>query len=308
MTDTQPAVKTTDRVQLKPGGNPRRMVYVLAHPDDESFGSGRGIAYYADHGVDVYLICATRGEAGLVDERHLNGHDSIAELRTAELACAAGHLGLTAIDYLNYRDSGMQGSEDNDHPDSLYQAPLDDVAQRVATLLRQIRPQVVVTFDPCGGYRHPDHIRIHQATVRAWDIVNDPAYDDGNPPWQPQRLFYTTIPRFFLRMGVWLSRLSGRDPHKFGRNGDIDLVALLDDAVPLHYYVPVAAYRKHQEDASQCHASQLGETQSGRGPIAWLSWWIGRYDRYSRAQPPVADDYRASDLFFEVKDDNDATG
>ena len=92
------------------------LLAVLAHPDDETFGMGGTLALYSRRGVDTYLICATRGEVGDMDPELMRGYDSIAERREAELRCAAGHLGLTDIIFLNYRDSGMPGSADNQNP------------------------------------------------------------------------------------------------------------------------------------------------------------------------------------------------
>ena len=144
------------------------LLVVLAHPDDESFGTGGTIAYYAKRGVDVHLVCATRGEAGEVAPEFLQGFSSIADLRVSELRCAAGILGLKGVHFLDYRDLGMSGSADNQHPQALINAPLEEVAAKVARLVRKLQPQVLITFDPIGGYKHPDHIAIHKAAVRAF--------------------------------------------------------------------------------------------------------------------------------------------
>src|SRR3990170_1624490 len=152
----------------------RALLAVLAHPDDESFGPGGTLALYASRGVQVHLLCATRGEVGTVAPDLMAGHATIGDLRQAELECAAEHLGLTGVHFLGYRDSGMPGSPDNQHPQALAAAPIEEIARRVAGYIRQIRPQVVITFDPLGGYRHPDHIAIHRATVVALDVARDP--------------------------------------------------------------------------------------------------------------------------------------
>ena len=171
-----------------------RLLAVLAHPDDESFGMGGTLALYAQRGVAAYLVCATRGEAGSMDADCLDGFNDISERREFELRCAAQELGLTEVHFLGYRDSGMPGSPDNQHPQALVAAPLEEVVAKVAHYIRLLRPQVVLTFDPIGGYRHPDHIAIHQATVRAFQTAGDPAmYPDDLPPYQPQKLYYHTI-------------------------------------------------------------------------------------------------------------------
>ncbi|MCJ7585571.1 MAG: PIG-L family deacetylase, partial [Anaerolineales bacterium] len=150
------------------------LLAVLAHPDDESFGMGGTLALYASRGVDVHLVCATRGEVGEVDD--LKGFASIAELREAELRCAAVHLGLKGVHFLDYRDSGMDGSPDNQHPNALAAQPLDEVAAKVVHYIRELHPRVVLTFDPIGGYRHPDHIAIQKATVRAFEQAANPGF------------------------------------------------------------------------------------------------------------------------------------
>ena len=144
----------------------KTLLAVLAHPDDESFGLGGTLALYARRGYDTWLICATRGEAGTVDEEHLRGFKNIADMRTAELDCATAHLGLKDVFYLGYRDSGMTGSEENKHADAQINHPVDEVAGRVVKYIRELKPDVVLTFDPIGGYRHPDHIAAQRATVR----------------------------------------------------------------------------------------------------------------------------------------------
>ncbi len=127
------------------------LLAVLAHPDDETFGMGGTIAYYARRGVDTYLICATRGEAGDMDPALLQGYDSIAERREAELRCAAGKLGLQNVIFLDYCDSGMPGSPDNHHARALVAQPREQVAAEIARHIRQLKPLVVVTFDPIGA-------------------------------------------------------------------------------------------------------------------------------------------------------------
>ena len=146
----------------------KKILAVLAHPDDESFGMGGTLALYAQQGAEVHLICATRGEAGEVDEKFLEGYDSIAERRESELRCAASHLGLKNVHFLSYRDSGMTGSLDNQHPEALINAPLEKVTGEVVEYIRTLQPDLVLTFDPVGGYHHPDHIHIQKAAVEAF--------------------------------------------------------------------------------------------------------------------------------------------
>ena len=141
----------------------KTILAVLAHPDDESFGLGGTLALYASKGYDTYLVCATRGEVGTVDEEHLNGFKDIAELRTEELKRAAKILGLKEVFFLGYRDSGMPGTEENKHPNAQINHSVDEVAGKVVKYIRELKPDVVLTFDPIGGYKHPDHIHIHNS-------------------------------------------------------------------------------------------------------------------------------------------------
>ncbi|MFQ5931742.1 MAG: PIG-L family deacetylase, partial [Nitrospiraceae bacterium] len=141
---------------------------VMAHPDDEAFALGGTLALYANRGVQVHLICATKGEVGTVSPEFLAGYDDIAELRMQELDCAAEQLGLAGLRVLDYRDSGMVGTPDNEHPRALAQANQEQVVEAVSDYMRRVEPQVVITHDPQGGYGHPDHIAIHKATVEAY--------------------------------------------------------------------------------------------------------------------------------------------
>jgi LmbE family N-acetylglucosaminyl deacetylase len=254
----------------------KTLLAVLAHPDDETFGMGGTLALYARRGVDVHLICATRGEVGEVDPEFKETIKSPACLRTQELRCAAGVLGIQELHFLNYRDSGMPGSEANDHPQALTAQPVEQVAREVAHLIRKIRPEVVITFDPIGGYRHPDHIAIQRATVRAFDLVADASFDDpeGLSPFQPDRLFFHTINRTFLRVVVWVLRLLGKNPRKYGRNGDIDLVALTDVDFPTHARIDYRPVRSAREEAAACHASQ-GGAQMNKGLRGFISRLFG---------------------------------
>jgi LmbE family N-acetylglucosaminyl deacetylase len=168
------------------------LLAVLAHPDDETFGMGGTLAYYAEQGVEVHLVCATRGEVGEVEPGMLEGYQSIGELRENELRCAARHLGLAGVHFLDFRDSGMAGSPENHHPQALAAADLDAVAEKVVYYMRTLKPQVVVTFDPIGGYMHPDHIAIQRATVRAFHAGVRRIYSGAGGSWQPQKLYFHT--------------------------------------------------------------------------------------------------------------------
>ena len=279
--------------------NRKTILSVLAHPDDESFGMGGTLALYAQKGVKVHLVCATRGEAGEVGPEYLQDYKSIGELREAELRCAAGYLGLSGVHFLEYRDSGMVGSLENEHPKALIQAPLPEVASRIAEYIRLLQPQVVLTFDPIGGYRHPDHIAVHQATVKAFHLAPDLEFISDSPPYQPQKLYYHTISKRFIRLAVWFIRLFGKDPTKWGKNNDIDLTSLAVEDFPVHLQIKYRGVEGRKDAASVCHASQ-GGAGLAKGPLRWVSRLFGGRDEFMRAFPPTNPGESEEDLFDGV--------
>jgi len=235
-----------------------RLLAVFAHPDDETFGIGGTLAHYARQGVRVHLVCATRGEVGEAPP-DLKGFESIAAMRSDELQCASNILGLDSVNFLGYRDSGMTGSPDNHHPDALTAAPMIQVARQIAAYIRRLKPHVVITFDPIGGYRHPDHIAIHHATVAGFNLAGDATQDvEGLSPFAPQKLYFSTFSRQWLRVAVRLIKLAGRDPRRFGKNQDIDLESLTEVDYPVHARISIRDVIEQKERAAACHASQGG--------------------------------------------------
>jgi N-acetyl-1-D-myo-inositol-2-amino-2-deoxy-alpha-D-glucopyranoside deacetylase len=271
---------------------------VLAHPDDESFGMGGTLALYASRGVDVYLVCATRGEVGEVAPELLKGFQSIADLRESELRCAAGILGLKQVFFLDYRDSGMPGSPDNQHPRALAAQPIDEVAANVVCYIRQLKPQVVLTFDPIGGYRHPDHIAIQRATRLAFERSADPAFaPESLPAFAPERLYFHIFPKGFLRFGVRILPLLGRDPHKLGANGDIDMAAIAEVEFPTHARINIRPVLKKKEQAGACHTSQ-GGGRVGGSLLTQMMRLFNVNESFMRFYPPVDPGTKVSrDLF-----------
>jgi LmbE family N-acetylglucosaminyl deacetylase len=276
----------------------KTILAVLAHPDDESFGMGGTLALYASRGMQVHLVCATRGEVGEVSPELLKGFDSIANLRESELRCAAGVLGLSGVHFLDYRDSGMPGSPDNSHSQALAAQPLDDVAAKVVHYIRTLKPQVVLTFDPIGGYRHPDHIAIQRATVRAFEQAGNPDFaPDDHPVYTPERLYFHKLPNGLLKFAVKVLPLVGRDPHKFGSNGDIDLVPIAEVNFPTNARIDIRPVLEKKEKAGACHASQGGGRMGG-GIVSLVMRIFSGSEFFMRASPPVgAGEKLAHDLF-----------
>lgn len=279
----------------------RRLLIAYAHPDDESFGLGGLIARYVAEGTQVYLICATNGDVGTVSPEMLNGYASIAELRLAELHCASQKLGLAQVFTFGYKDSGMMGQDSNHHPESLWhcwQHTPEHILKRVVEVIRQIKPQVIITFNKYGGYGHPDHIAIQQATTRAFHLAADETYIiEGTMPYQSQKLYYSSIPAFFVKMGIRLAHLQGKDPRKLGTNHDIDLQAVLEHVEPEHAQIDIGDFIQDWDEASACHASQGGGSMMLRFP-RWFRRMLSPRQGFTRIQPqPKTDEVDEYDLF-----------
>lgn len=276
------------------------LLAVVAHPDDETFGMGGTLAHYAHAGVEVHLICATRGEVGEVAPEMLKGYGSVGELREHELCCAAAALGLKQVHFLNYRDSGMPGSSQNRHANALVQAPVEEVARQIAALMRHIQPQVVLTFDPLGGYKHPDHIAVHNATVMAFKMAGDERVKLSQlAPYQPDKLYFHIFPRGLMKLVVRLMPLIGQDPSRFGKNKDIDLASIMAEDFPTHARINYRQVAKQREDASACHKSQGGDRQSGY-LVTWLMRIFSSNESFMRAFPPAVDGKVERDLFAGI--------
>lgn len=279
------------------------LLAVLAHPDDESFGPGGALARYAAEGVDVHIAIATDGAAGSVAEGYEEAHDRLAEVRARELQAAVAILGGT-LHTLGYRDSGYINDPANQHPDAFINANEEEAIGRVVRLLREIRPQVVITHDETGGYFHPDHIFCHKVTVAAFHAAADPTQypQIGPAPHQAQRLYYTAFPNTFVRLVVWMMRLRGQDPTRAGRNKDIDFTRLGLPPRKIHARIDYRRYWEVKRAASAQHASQGGGTGGSRGFLpVWVQRYFLAYDTFIRAVPPAPDGYRETDLFEGLK-------
>jgi LmbE family N-acetylglucosaminyl deacetylase len=279
----------------------RTLCFIGAHPDDETSGVGSTLAYYAAAGVKVYYICATRGEAGMNNLNQLRGFKSLAELRSDELNSAANILGLAGVVHLGYRDSGMPGTDDNKHPEALAVAPIDEVSERIVKIIRNLKPDVVVTHDPIGGYRHPDHVAIHNATVKAFEVVADPSkYPEAGSAFQPQKLYFHVFSRKLFKIAVKLMRLFGQDPHHFGQNKDVDLASLAEVDFPIHAVIrPTKTAIWIRNEAMRCYESQRGSGPPRRNILFLLRKFLGQRDSFMRAYP-ADNGVREHDLFENV--------
>jgi N-acetyl-1-D-myo-inositol-2-amino-2-deoxy-alpha-D-glucopyranoside deacetylase/mycothiol S-conjugate amidase len=278
-----------------------RLLISYAHPDDESFGLGGLIASLVAQGVQVSLICATNGDVGTVAPEMMNGYNSVAELRLSELECAAAFLRLTCVYKLGFKDSGMMGSATSLDAACLWQAPQDVVTRRVVEVMRELRPQVVITFNKYGGYGHPDHIAIQRATTEAFTLAGDPAYiTDGRPAYAPQKLYYSNVPKRQIQLMMAIMRMRGINPRAVGKNKDIDVQAIVEHAEPIHTLVDIRRYYDAWDAASRCHKSQLGGG-APRLPLS-LRKIVTPFQGFTRVYPaPKADRVDEYDLFAGVE-------
>src|SRR5919106_3533564 len=180
------------------------LLQIHAHPDDEA-SKGSGVtARYAAEGVNTVLVTCTGGEAGEILNPAADTpevRENLAAVRLAELEESVRILRYSRLHLLGYRDSGMPDSEDNARPESFAAAPLDEAVGRLVAIVRAERPQVILTYDEDhSGYPHPDHIRVHDISVAAFDAAGDPErFPDAGPPFQPSKLYYTAWTRIRLQ-------------------------------------------------------------------------------------------------------------
>jgi LmbE family N-acetylglucosaminyl deacetylase len=218
-----------------------RLLCVLAHPDDESLGTGGALARYAAEGVETYLITATRGEHGWWgDAADYPGPIGLGQIREAELRAAAKVLNLRAVHFLDYIDGELDRAEPH------------VIVVKITALIRSIRPDVVVTFGPDGAYGHPDHIAISQFTAAAISCAADPGYPIGNTrPHRVDKFYYRvwTQPEFDVYQAVFGEQIMTID------GVDRGPVPWQDWAITTR--IDTAAYWPEVWQAVACHRSQL---------------------------------------------------
>jgi N-acetyl-1-D-myo-inositol-2-amino-2-deoxy-alpha-D-glucopyranoside deacetylase len=278
---------------------------VFAHPDDETFGIGGTMARYGvDPDVRLILVCATRGEAGEISNPELATPERLGEVREEELRCACRTLGVDALHFLGYRDSGMAGTPENMDPRALAMADLNEAVGKIVAHMRRERPDVVVTHDETGGYGHPDHIAVHYHTKAAFAAAADPTQyseqiEAGLVPYQPKKLYYTAIPRRFFRAVVdRLKELGMEVPERLEQRRDLPL-GLPDDACTTD--ISVEEFWEIKQAATQCHATQLNPDsifaalppETMRELLAW--------ECFQLAESLVGDDDGEHDLLIGLR-------
>jgi len=279
----------------------RSLLAVLAHPDDESFGTGGTLARYAAEGVDVHVAIATDGVAGSVAPGYEEVLERLAEQRSAELDAATRILG-AVLHTLDYRDSGYIDDPASNHPDAFVHADEVDAIGRVVRLIREIRPLVVITHDQTGGYFHPDHIFCCKITTCAFHAAGDPTqYPEIGPgPYQPKRLYYSCISRRRIQCFILLMRLRGQDATKGGRQKDLDFTKVGVSPKKINAYIDYGQYWEVKRAAKAKHSSQGGGT--GLRPVlpVWLEKKFLAKEGYIRAHPPAPQGLREDDLFSNL--------
>jgi len=258
-------------------GDSQRLLLVHAHPDDESIGTGATMAAYAARGAHVTLVTCTRGELGEVippELAYLAGDgDRLGEYRVGELAAACAALGVTDHRFLGgpgrWRDSGMMGLPDNQDPRCFWQADVAEAAAELAAVIRDVAPQVVITYDANGFYGHPDHIQAHRVTRRAVAVAADPGAAAGGSPWRVAKLYATAMPRSVLAGAI---RLGPARPDGFIEAGSVaDLPFGVAD-VEVTTEIDGTAYVAAKTAAMRAHATQIAVD----GPFFALADMVGQ--------------------------------
>ncbi|MFW3170881.1 N-acetyl-1-D-myo-inositol-2-amino-2-deoxy-alpha-D-glucopyranoside deacetylase [Geodermatophilus sp. CPCC 206100] len=244
----------------------RRLLLVHAHPDDETINNGATMARYAAEGASVTLLTCTLGEEGevLVPELELLAADAADQLggyRIGELQGAMDALGVADWRFLGgpgrYRDSGMMGTPANAKPRAFWNADLDEAVAHAVAVVREVRPQVVVTYDENGGYGHPDHIQAHRVAMAAVERAADPGYrPDLGPAWDVAKVYWCCMPRSVLREGIEAMAALGEDS-PFEGLGDVEEVSF---AVPDELVTAAVDGRAHagrKDAAMRAHSTQI---------------------------------------------------
>ncbi len=227
------------------------LLAIFPHPDDETFSAGGLMAAASERGDNVILICATRGEAGESGDPSHDSPEALGHAREAELRAAMKILNVDDVRFLGYRDSGMEGSAEAQNPHAFVQASVADAAARLAPMIREIRPDTIVTFGEDGVYGHPDHVHLHHVVQRAVVEAADDALSSA--PWQTPYLYFATAPRedleeMLARPRSPLASISERARANLGTPRS-QITNSLD----------VSRWAQQKHDAFVAHHSQTGE-------------------------------------------------
>jgi N-acetyl-1-D-myo-inositol-2-amino-2-deoxy-alpha-D-glucopyranoside deacetylase len=257
-----------------------RLLLVTAHPDDEVLHFG-GVAYLtARAGGRVTLVCATRGEVGEIADPTLATPATLGPVREAELRAAAALLGMQDVRLLSYRDSGMAGSAENDDPGAFIRAPAQEVASHLVRVIREVRPAVVATWAPDGGYGHPDHVAASRHATAAFDLAGQSADPELGEPWRPEALYYAARPvglRDAVRAELAARGVSVPGPRAADRRP-------ADAALPVSVELDVTATLPIKKAARAAHRTQIRPDS-----------WVGRLS------PALERRFSGTEYFFRAR-------
>ena len=288
----------------------RSLLLVHAHPDDETINNGATMAKYAAEGAKVTLVTCTRGEEGEVlvtDLAHLASthNDELGAHRENELKAAMEILGVSDFRFLGaptrqWRDSGMMGTAPNDRPEVFWQADLTEAALELVKVIREVKPQVLITYDEFGGYGHPDHIQAHRVAMKAAELAADPEIGEGLP-WEISKIYWNTMPKSVIQAGIEKMKEIGSD--FFGVTNADDLPFVKDDEMATSM-IDGLAYSEAKMNAMKAHETQI----TLDGPFFALSNNIGMnvwgHEYYTIVKGETAgardDNGRETDLFAGV--------
>jgi N-acetyl-1-D-myo-inositol-2-amino-2-deoxy-alpha-D-glucopyranoside deacetylase len=258
-----------------------RLLLVHAHPDDETINNGATMARYVAAGASVTLLTCTLGEEGEVlvpalAQLAADQADQLGGYRISELAAAMAALGVTDWRFLGgagrYRDSGMMDTPANDKPRAFWRADLAEAVGHAVAVVREVRPQVLVTYDEMGGYGHPDHIQAHRVAMGAVVAAADPGYrPELGEPWEIAKVYWCAMPRSVVQAGIDAMAALG-EASPFEGLGDLDDVpfAVSDDVITTAVDGREQAARK--EAAMRAHRTQM----TVDGPFFALSNNLGQ--------------------------------
>lgn len=281
---------------------PLSILTVHAHPDDEASKGSATIARYSDEGIHTTLVCCTGGEEGEILNPAMDLPEirqDVAAVRRRELAEAARIIGYDTVHYLGYRDSGMADTPANAAPDAFANADLDEAVGRLVAIIRAERPQVIVTYsDDQQGYQHPDHIRVNDISVPAFDAAGDPeAYPDAGEPWKPLKLYYTMWSRARIQaLHDKFKELEIDSPYDewwFSRPSN-------DDRITTR--VEVGKWYDRRSGALKAHATQVDpESKFWFGLPDDIARDVYPYDDYALAKSLVPSTTPEDDLFAGLR-------
>ena len=263
-----------------------RVLAIYGHPDDEGQVTGT-LARLVRAGAGVTLLCATRGEVGEISAPDLATPETLGYVRELELRAAMAQIGLADVRFLPFRDSGMAGTADNNDARSLHAQPAEAVVAEIVGLMRDLRPHVVFTWDPSGGYGHPDHVAVSNHTLAAFEKAGDAeAFPERGRPWEPRELYWGAFTmKRFAGMFFELERLGLLpEPIEPERRERME-AAMNEPDPPVSLVHDVSDLADAKRRAAAMHRSQFGENSMfSRIPDELRDRFFGE-ERFLRARP-----------------------